>query len=146
MTFRGLHSRIPFRIPDRILVFVLLTLCGPGISYAQDAHNPESTMQFFEQRAYTDAAYEQQMEWKSEEDEMDYWTDQRNFESTLQKNHHQAYQVYINSKRIAYIEHRDGCTSLSRHGDYYQLQSAFYLQYGGPEYSNDVYIATTTAH
>jgi hypothetical protein len=125
-------------------VLLPLLMWYPVLSEAQET--PESSLVFFEQRAYADAVYEHEMEWKSEEDGVDYWSDQRNFEEALEKNDHQAYQVYLHSKRAAYIAHRDKCTSETSHGEYYQLHAAFYYQYGGPEYSGDLYIATTTAH
>jgi hypothetical protein len=147
MIIRAAHSGILFRSPARLLALVLpIVLWFPCISSAQESINPETTLGIFEQRAYSDAAYEQKIQWKSVEDEVDYWTDQRNFEEALQKSHHQAYQVYLHSKRAAYIEHRDECTSVSRHGDYYQLQAAFYLEYGGAAYSSDLFIATSSAH
>lgn len=79
-------------------------------------------------RALADARYEQHMRLLTPDDELDYWTDQRNFEAALEKRFFQGYQTYIITKRSAYRDHMNDCASACGHGDYYELQAAYYLQ------------------
>lgn len=147
MTARCLHIKTKF-IRQIRAAGVLLLGCFiiPVIATSQEGLLPESRLAFFEQKAMEDALYEQAMHWQTEEDELDYWTDQRNYEKALQQNQHHGYQVYIFSKRDAYRKHQESCDPLCGHGDYYQLQAAFYFQYSEPGNSSDNYIATSTAY
>ena len=121
-----------------ILFFIL-----PASLLAQQSHSMESRLAFLEQKAVEDAAYEQAVSWQNEEDEVDFWTDQRNFERQLELDDRQGYQVYLNSKRTAYENHLARCDKGCDHGDYYQLQSAFYIQYGNAPLQSDTFIATS---
>ena len=89
----------------------------------------EMRLTIIEQRAQADATYEQRVQWQTPEDELDYWTDQRNFEEVLEKRFFQGYQTYIRTKQAVYRDHRAFCAAACGHGDYYELQAAFYAQF-----------------
>ena len=124
------------------LVLVVIPMFG----LAQQAHDVESEMAFFETRALQDAAYEHSLTWQSEEDEIDFWTDQRNFETQLRESYLQGYQIYLLNKRVSYLDHQTDCKPEHSHGDYYLLQSAFYLQSGPVSSTPANYLATSSAH
>jgi hypothetical protein len=147
MKSMGFHSNY---IPEhyRKFLWLLLLLAGTGSILAQgtESHSPDSHLAFFEERAHNDAAYELSMSWQNEEDEIDFWTDQRNYEQRLKEDYNQGYQVYIMSKRAAYMAHREFCDQECNHGDHFREQAAFYYEFGGPAPSTDAFLATSGAH
>jgi hypothetical protein len=147
MPVRGLHIKaILIRQLKTAGVLLACSCVCPLIGTAQEGRPSESRLAVFEQRAMEDALYEQYMQWQTEEDELDYWTDQLNYERKLQKDYSHGYRVYISSKRDAYMKHQPECDAQCLHGDYYQLQAAFYSQFGSPVNSAELYIATSTSH
>ena len=123
------------RVPSlrRFAAWALFVLCWPLVAVAEQAYPSESHLAFYEQKALEDAAYEQMVTWNSEEDELDYWQDQRNFEEALHESNLRGYQVYLNTKRKVYMAHWAACGTQCQHGDYFQLQAAYYLQNGRQE-------------
>lgn len=109
-------------------VICAVLFLGAVQPYAQNSV-PED-LKVFEQRAVQDANYEQTMDWKSVEDEADFWKDQRMYERSIKKMDYRAYMVYIRAKSRAYSAHKAICTSDSEHGSYYLSQASFYKQFG----------------
>ncbi len=145
MTARGLHIKTGILRQIKAAGVLLLGCCVcPMMGTAQEGQLSETRLAFFENQAIADAHYEHHVHWQSEEDELDYWTDQRNYEKTLQQYQTHGYQVYIYSKRQAYRKHQAACDAECGHGDYYQLQASFYFQHGDTGSSSDDYIATST--
>lgn len=95
----------------------------PLFGYSQDLQLAEMAA-----RALADARYEQHMRWLTPDDELDYWRDQRNFEAALEKRFFQGYLTYITTKQSVYRDHMTACASSCGHGDYYELQAAYYAQ------------------
>jgi anthranilate/para-aminobenzoate synthase component I len=129
-----------------MLVLVLLVCMTPSFLLAQQPGVQDHRLALYANRAWQDAAYEQQINWITEDDEMDYWTDQRNFENILHKAYPEGFQVYINNKRAAYREHQLQCGDNCDHGDYYQLQASYYFQNGVPMAADSLYLATSSAN
>jgi len=123
------------------LLLFCLVIC-PFYGHTQELAPREAHRAFFEQRALADATYEQKASWHSEEDELDYWKDQRNFERELKQKDFLGYQIYISNKREAYAAHQAVCGRQSQHGDYYLLQAAFYAQFASPAQAAGQFIAT----
>ncbi len=107
-----------------ILIFVLGS--GP-ISLAQELNTTIYDFHFYERLAQRDAAYEQTIQFSNEQDERDYWTDQKNYERLLLQKNPEAYQVYISNKAPSYIDHIQQCQQECAHGDFYKREVAFFL-------------------
>jgi hypothetical protein len=86
--------------------------------------------------AIEDALMEQSLNFALEEDEMDYWKDQRNFEKTLKQENYTAYKTYIFFKRNSYLEHKQSCDIASEHGKGYNKQASFYTIQGKMSIAN----------
>lgn len=127
MTVTLIHNTPNTRI--RIGFTLLLALLSATFSMRAQAPNATPDLDFFVDRAQADAAYEQQLQYENPEDEKDYWTDQRNFEKRLQNEDLPAYLTYLHEKKIAYLEHETQCGPRCGHGDYYQVQAAYYTQF-----------------
>ena len=81
-------------------------------------------------KAMEDALYEQNINLHFEEDELDFWKDQRNYERALKKKSYTAYQVYVNTKLEAYVNHKLVCETPQKHSEHYLLQASFYAEQG----------------
>lgn len=101
------------------------------LSYAtgQEIYSPNTTDQFFYEKAGKDARIEHNQRFVSLADETDFWDDQRAYEQDLFTANLQAYQIYLRGKRAAYLRHQADCSQECVHGDYYNRQAAFYLQF-----------------
>lgn len=132
--------------PSLVLALVLVSCMAPSIIFAQQPGVQDHRLEFYANRAWQDADYEQQRIWLTEEDEVDYWTDQRNFENILHQAYPERFQVYLDNKRAAYREHQSHCGDNCQHGDYYQLQAAYYFQNGVPMAADSIYLATSSAN
>lgn len=111
-------------------LLMLMLLAGLMTVRAQE-HNHQASLEFFEDKARQDAAYEQGLHWNNAEDELDFWKDQRRFEEQLMKVDRPAFIAYLQNKKAAYLEHRESCDSSCEHGDFYYLQASYYTQYKG---------------
>lgn len=146
MSRQETYISIPF-VPNGYLLrgWLLLALLSTALLSAQQQFVSEHRLAFFEARAWEDAAYEQVLPSMSEEDELDFWTDQRKFESSLQKHYMEGYQVYLCAKRAAYMEHQEACNAQCAHGDYYRLQASYYAQQG-EQATEAVTLASSNSH
>ena len=100
-------------------------------TYAQDNDpDPEGpSIEYFRKLALEDAIKEQKLKLVSEEDQTDYWADQRNFEKELKKINYTAYTVYLHTKAGVYEAHGTVCDSQCGHGRHYWLQAGYYGRY-----------------
>lgn len=112
--------------------FIIALLLFSGISgaRAQSASGDLELKRFFIRQAQMDARYEQEVRLNGEQEELDFWLDQRAFERLLYRENIEAYKVYILAKRDAYAGHQAHCSARCGHGDYYFLHASFYLQLG----------------
>ncbi|TDQ32536.1 hypothetical protein [Zeaxanthinibacter enoshimensis] len=117
----------PLRYIAWMLFFVLLV--APAKVDAQAIRSEAPTEDFYRERAAADAELEHQLRWKYEEDEKDFWMDQRNFENDLKAEDPLNYHVYMTGKRLAYDYQETQCTAACNHGKIYKAQSDLYLQY-----------------
>jgi hypothetical protein len=113
-----------------ITLLLILITCLPWGLRAQDEIGGESVASFYRSMANEDALTEQSLNFALEEDEMDYWKDQRNFEKTLKQENYTAYKTYIFFKRQSYLEHEQNCNIASEHGKGYNKQASFYIIQG----------------
>ena len=118
-------------------LWLLLLACLPIELFSQQVEVGAIDVSVFEQRAQEDAKMEQILQFSSVDDELDYWTDQLDFEKTLKKTSYKGYLTYIRSKKAAYVLHEITCNELCRHGELYYRQALFY--------SNNTPKATTTS-
>ncbi|MBO0323789.1 hypothetical protein J0X14_15875 [Muricauda sp. CAU 1633] len=109
----------------KALLFVFILF--PGLVSLAQGNAVINDLLFYERLAERDAAYEQSVQFSNEQDERDYWNDQKNFENLLQQKNPKAYQVYISNKAPSYIDHIEQCQSECVHGDFYKREAAFFL-------------------
>jgi hypothetical protein len=119
-----------------VIIFAVVFYCQ-GAMYSQGKETTKKNFTFFMEKALEDAIYEQNIQLKLAEDEIDFWKDQRNYERALKKKSYTAYQVYVNTKLEAYDNHRLECKSPHQHSDHYFLQAAFYSEQGKKVKIND---------
>ena len=111
-----------------VKALILIFVFGSGpISLAQELDTSVYDLQFYERLAQRDAAYEQDLKFSNEQDERDYWQDQKNFEKLLFQKNPEAYHVYISNKGPSYIDHIHNCDAECGHGDFYKREVAFFL-------------------
>lgn len=84
---------------------------------------------FYMEQAAKDAEYEHGLQFKTQSDEIDFWTDQRRFEHALSKKNLQSYKAYRQGKKLAYLKHTEVCKVTCGHGDFYLRQASLYLQF-----------------
>ena len=84
---------------------------------------------FYTTRAQADGLFEIGLVFASEKDEWDYWKDQRVYEREIYRQDPLYYTTYILAKRKVYAGHRPICGERCHHGDYFYIQSSFYLQF-----------------
>ncbi|WP_297760600.1 hypothetical protein [uncultured Muriicola sp.] len=109
-----------------ITLLLILITCLPWGLRAQEEKGGESVISFYRSMAIEDALLEQSLNFALEEDEMDYWKDQRNFENNLKQENYTAYKTYIFFKSRSYLEHKQGCDIATKHGKGYKKQASFY--------------------
>jgi len=119
-----------------ITLLLILITCLPWGFRAQEEKGEESVASFYRNMAIEDAHLEQSLNFTLEEDEMDYWKDQRNFEKTLKQENYTAYKTYIFFKRNSYLEHKQSCDIASKHGKGYNKQASFYTIQGKMSIAN----------
>ena len=107
-----------------------VAFCYQGVLYSQGQIEKQKALTFFMEKALEDANYEQSIQLKNAEDEVDFWNDQRNYERALKKLSYTAYQVYVNTKLEAYDNHSLTCETPHKHSDHYFLQANFYENQG----------------
>jgi len=67
----------------KALLFVFILF--PGLVSLAQGDAVLNDLLFYERLAQRDAAYEQSVQFSNEQDERDYWNDQKNFEQLLQQ-------------------------------------------------------------
>ncbi len=114
------------------LCIAFLLILAPAITVlGQEGYVLPADVSFFEQQAWEDATVEQQLRISEEEDQDDFWEDQKNFEMALKKNNYKDYQVYLYAKCEAYAAHEAQCSDRCAHGSHFVRQAAFYALYRG---------------
>ncbi len=124
-----------------ITLLLILITCLPWGLRPQEEKGGESDTSFYRTMAIDDALMEQSLKFALEEDEMDYWKDQRNFEKTLKQENYTAYKTYIFFKRRSYLEHKQGCDIATNHGKGYNKQASFYAIHGQRSFSDQDIVA-----
>jgi len=113
-----------------VTLLLILITCLPWGVRPQEDNGGEDVSSFYRSMAIEDALMEQSLNFALEEDETDYWKDQRNFENTLKRENYTAYKTYIFYKRRSYLEHKQSCDIASEHGKGYNKQASFYTIQG----------------
>ncbi|MGB5377311.1 hypothetical protein [Muriicola sp.] len=113
-----------------VKVLLLLITLLPWNVLPQEDKDGEDLTGFYRTMAIADAQMEQSLTFGLEEDEMDYWRDQYNFEKNLKQENYTAYKTYIFFKRRSYLEHQQGCDIATNHGKGYNKQASFYRVHG----------------
>lgn len=108
---------------------MVVSLCCPVIMQAQQSDAEGEESRFFEELAREDAVLEQSLRLTSEEDQQDYWNDQKGFEAGLKKLNYSTYLSYLKGKSEAYASHKAECSVRCGHGSLYYLQAEFYEQF-----------------
>ncbi len=108
-----------------VYITLLVALMGPSWGWAQKDEGS-----FFSNMGHSDGVYEQVVRFSAEQDELDYWKDQRAFEQALLRQKPDAFRFYLEAKHNVYAAHRPLCDTTCDHGDYYLLQASYYIQFG----------------
>jgi hypothetical protein len=111
-------------------ILLILLTCLPWGLRPQQGTDEKTMTSFYSTMAIADAQIEQSLTFALEEDEMDYWTDQQNFEKSLKQENYTAYKTYIFFKRRSYLEHKQSCDIAAEHGKGYNKQASFYTIQG----------------
>lgn len=112
----------------------ILSLCfGPLLLAQQEVVTPQNSI-FYENLALRDAQYEQKLYTMGLQDELDYWTDQHNYERQLGMENFAAYLVYMKSKKEAYQQHLQSCTECCAHSRRFFERAREYLSSSDTEY------------
>ncbi|MEM7484255.1 MAG: hypothetical protein AAF348_03515 [Bacteroidota bacterium] len=106
---------------------VVLACCSWFGIFAQDQNHTVNGFRFYEKLAQRDADYEQSLLLLSNQDESDYWADQRVYERNLGKMNFTSYLVYMKGKKDAYKEHLKSCTHDKPHSELYFQKAKEYL-------------------
>lgn len=114
---------------------LLFTCCFCLSTWAQNDVQYRKGLRFYEKLAERDADYEQSLQLLGNQDESDYWIDQRNYERHLGKANFTSYLVYMKSKKDAYHEHMQTCEHKYKHSDLYLEKAREYLSVSN---SNDI--------
>lgn len=107
--------------------YILLLCCLMSFGWMRAQ---KDQLSFFSGMGQADGVYEQAVLFSTEQDELDYWKDQRAFELALLRQNPGAYRIYLEAKHQVYAAHRHLCGPTCKHGDYYWLQASFYIQFG----------------
>ncbi|WP_222983014.1 hypothetical protein [Flagellimonas meishanensis] len=83
----------------------------------------------YEDLALRDARYEQTMVMLNDEDERDYWKDQKKYENDLRRLNQNDYHSYMTVKSHAHSLHAKHCSSLCNHRDLYFKFIKHYTSY-----------------
>ncbi|MEM9077611.1 MAG: hypothetical protein AAGC43_11245 [Bacteroidota bacterium] len=108
------------------MLIIVLLLGFAKQSQGQEPIANSKLLRFYENLAERDAAYEQGLELNGQ-DELDYWTDQENFERELGKSNFSFYLVYMKSKKEAHRKYLQECQGSCPHSDVYWSKMRNYL-------------------
>ena len=106
-----------------MLFVILLPISG----YSQ-AELDAAEIRFYQDLAINDARQEQEMLSLGQEDEADFWKDQKAFEALLRTEKPTAYRIYINTKSELYRQHQLACgEAFCEHSENFMRQASFYI-------------------
>lgn len=108
-----------------VYITLLVALMGQTLAWAQ-----KDAGSFFSNMGHSDGVSEQLVHFSAEQDELDYWNDQRAFEQALLRQKPDAFGLYMEAKHNVYAAHQPLCDAQCDHGDYYWLQASYYIQFG----------------
>lgn len=115
-------------------LILIFTACLGQWIMAQEEETMVHSLRFYEKLAQRDADYESSFQMMREQDEQDYWIDQRNYERHLGKANFAAYLVYMRGKKEAYYQHLQHCGSTCVHSPEYYKRAQEYLSASDSEY------------
>ncbi|NNE02269.1 MAG: hypothetical protein HKN52_03805 [Eudoraea sp.] len=115
-------------------VFGLVLILLPLTINSQEIDTKKEVIAFYTAMAKKDALFEQAIQLDAEDDEVDFWNDQKKFEQDLKHKDYTAYKAYLQGKNEAYNLHEQHCDTSCKHGEYYNLQASFYYTYGSLDY------------
>ncbi len=124
-------EQLIMKVATTIYIAFLLSLAPAITSFGQEGYNTPEDVSFFILQAWEDAVLEQQLKISEEEDQHDFWEDQKNFEMALKKNNYKDYKLYLYAKCEAYAAHEAQCSDRCKHGSHFVRQAAFYARYRG---------------
>lgn len=116
------------------LILVLVVILLPLNINAQVIDAKKEVIAFYTAMAQKDALFEQAIHLDAEEDEVDFWNDQKKFEQDLKQKNYTAYKAYLQGKNKAYSLHEQQCNTSCKHGEHYDRQASFYYTYGSFDY------------
>ena len=98
---------------------------------AEPVHDvlPSEGLSFYFRQGQRDATLELGLVFSSEQDELDYWKDQRAYERELYKQNVRQYTAYLLAKQTIYASHSNQSSDSCEHGDYFHLRASFYSQF-----------------
>lgn len=114
-------------------LFLMAFLLLNGLYAIAQETNDEKKLSYYEQRAREDAKFEQTLE-MAEDEEEDFWQEQKVYEKDLKKRDKQAYKAYMKGKRDAYAEHAKICNEHCHHSHDYHSHVTFYYYREYPSY------------
>ncbi|RIA09286.1 hypothetical protein OE09_1115 [Flavobacteriaceae bacterium MAR_2010_72] len=109
-----------------LICFMGSVLTTLNAQEASKSNEKEATRSYYEQRAYEDAAYEQEFRSKNKKEEEQFWQDQKSYEDNLKQRDRKAYRAYMRGKRDAYAEHYNHCDHSCYHSEHYYHHASFY--------------------
>jgi hypothetical protein len=125
-----------------LFISVGIIFLSQGI-YSQEKELMSKDMSLYVHMARHDAQLEQDLQFISEDDEADFWQDQKNFENALKQRDYSAYKVYLMTKQEAYAEHELLCKVNCKHGIYFHAQASSYKRNAIFGYVQNTKVATT---
>ena len=110
-------------------ICLLTCLAFSLVGAAQEAMSGPDNLNFYFQQGQKDATLEQSLFFTNEQDELDYWVDQRIYEQALQKKSPREFTAYMLAKQLVYLRYAHTCSQTCEHGDYFHLQASYYSQF-----------------
>lgn len=86
------------------------------------------TERFYELLAQKDAQYELSHIFTSDDDERDFWRDQKSFENALALKDKIAYKYYLKHKAKFYLNHKSECIPNCFHSELFIKNVTFYMK------------------
>jgi hypothetical protein len=117
----------------RFIALTLMTL--PFGLWAQEERIMDTEV-FYEILAQKDAQYELSYNFTSDDDERDFWKDQKSFENALALKDNTAYQFYIKHKSKFYQNHKSDCIPNCLHSELFIKHASFYMK----SYKEKIYL------
>jgi|GEM_PF-2897868 len=109
----------------RFIALTLMTL--PLGLWAQEERIMDTEM-FYALLAQKDAQYELSFNFTSDDDERDFWKDQKSFENELALKNKTAYQFYLKHKAKFYRNHKLDCAPNCLHSELFIKHALVYMK------------------